>query len=228
MRFPDKNCFLKVLEKLIFCYFASHLQNFKRISRITKITYYFGHVGVNLHLESDHSERSFERLDVIHGSRHLLGNIIYNDGVTQFRQVHWVRCILFEHKDKLCCVCVKVKNNSQEPSLSQTPKRSLSQGNVFISLCQSFCSQGGRGLLPDKDPLLTETPRKETQTKTPLWTETLQTETPPRQRLPDRDSVSGKSHPPPNKDHQYLVAATEAWNAYLFTMLLCYRHLNNA
>ena len=68
---------------------------------ITKITYYFGHVGVNLHLESDHSERSFERLDVIHRSRHLLGNVVYNDGVTQFRQVHWVRCVLFKHKDKL-------------------------------------------------------------------------------------------------------------------------------
>ena len=48
-------------------------------------------------------------------------------------------------------------------------KRSLEQGNVFIGVCQSFCSQDGEGVLcpgrgsprhrpPDRDPPWTDPP----------------------------------------------------------------------
>ena len=65
-------------------------------------------------------------------------------------------------------------------------KRSLGQGNIFISVCQEFCSQGGStwaGTPPGRHtPPLGKPPRQTSPGQTPPW------QTPPRQTPPWADT----------------------------------------
>ena len=97
----------------------------------------------------------------------------------------------------LCCCFVTIVDNchvffglifSLKLPIVTARKRSLGQGNIFSSVCQEFCSQGG---LPQCMLEYHHTPPPEAD---PLGADTPRADTPPEQTTPQEQT------PPPGAD----------------------------
>ena len=113
------------------------------------------------------------------------------------------------------------------PTVITARKRSLGQGNIFIGVCQEFCSQWGGGLpqcMLEADP-----PSQEWRTP-PRLENSPQEWRPPRMETPQECRIPPRMENPPKNGDPPTIACREIrsmrgryasyWNAILLLLLL--------
>ena len=95
--------------------------------------------------------------------------------------------IEFEMKRYSHCCCFTLQYEKLSQSFITARKRSLGQGNIFIGMCQEFCSQGGRGVVYPSMPCRSHAPPD----YVPPWT------TYPPDYVPPWDYIPPPEYVPP-------------------------------